>query len=66
MKYDIELGDLSYNGKQLLIPSYWASSIAQFISGGKSMSKADSVDRTRLLEFLNEVADYEGSPDRGN
>lgn len=66
MKYSIQLDDLSYDGKQLLIPSYWADSIAGFISGTKSLSKADSIDRAQLLEFLNEVSDYESSPDRGN
>lgn len=60
MKTIIKTDDLTFDGKNLVIPSYWSDSLADYIKhvDANKLSEFDKPDFELLKEFLDKVNDY--------
>jgi len=56
----IKHDDLSFNGREMTIPSYWASSLDDYISkvDRNSIAEADRQDFDQFKSFLFDVMEY--------
>lgn len=52
----VKVDDLSFDGKQLNIPSYWTSTILDIVNG--KSTEDDVEDFNTFKEFLSKVEDY--------
>lgn len=57
----IKLDDLVYSGKYLVIPSYWAESIHDYLIDFSNVPKNDQEDFNNFREFLRAVIDSKAS-----
>jgi len=58
-KYPIVVDDLKYDGKNLVIPSYWAESILDFVEDSKlEHGDADYEDLKSFRNFLSDIVKY--------
>lgn len=56
VKLYVKKDDLSYDGKTLLIPSYWTETMLDMLNN--KVEPEDLQDAQLLKDFLNEVLDY--------
>lgn len=60
-KYPIEIDDLKFNGKQMIIPSYWAGVMSEYIKNidpSKDFdTEADRQDFKNFRDFLWKIED---------
>jgi len=61
----IQHDDLKYDGKNLIIPGYWASSIAEYIKNVNENKIAED-DKEDLETFKSFIFDVEYSKNEGN
>lgn len=56
----IQRDDLKYDGKNLIIPSYWAGSLQDFVSAVNinSIPEADRQDLNQFKDFLFDIEEY--------
>jgi hypothetical protein len=58
-KHPIVADDLKYDGKNLIIPSYWAESILDFVKDSElEYNDADYEDLKLFRNFLSDVVKY--------
>lgn len=56
VKLYVKKDDLSYDGKMLLIPSYWTETMLDMLNN--KVEPEDLQDAQLLKDFLSEVLDY--------
>jgi len=58
--YPVKVDDLKFDGKNLIIPSYWLSSILEYLktTDTHDMNEADKEDFKLLKNFLYDVEEY--------
>jgi hypothetical protein len=63
----IRVDDLKYDGKNIVIPSYWADSIYDYMRQVKTsgLADADIDDFNSFMDFITKVTDYK-SDNYGN
>ena len=61
----IQHDDLKYDGKNLVIPGYWASTIAEYLNA-LDESKINPDDKQDLLTFKDFIFDVESIKNEGN
>ena len=61
----IQHDDLKYDGKNLIIPSYWASTIAEYLKNVNENKIAED-DKQDLETFKSFIFDVEYSKNEGN
>jgi len=56
----IQRDDLKYDGKNLIIPSYWVGSLQDFVSAVNinSIPEADRQDLNQFKDFLFDIEEY--------
>jgi Family of unknown function (DUF5522) len=64
-KYFIQHDDLKYDGKNLIIPGYWANTISEYIKN-LDESKIAEDDKQDLETFKNFIFDVEYFKNSGN
>ncbi len=54
----VQVDDLKYDGKNLIIPSYWAETLLEFVSTpANTIAQNDTDDHITLVDFLTKVKD---------
>lgn len=68
MKTVIKTDDLVYDGKNIIIPSYWSDSLSDFIQhvNVNELNEFDKPDFELLVKFLTEVNDHKSNRPHGN
>ena len=52
----VQTDDLKYDGKNLIIPSYWTETLLEFVSTpANTIDQNDTDDHITLVEFLTKV-----------
>lgn len=59
----IQSDDLKFDGKNIIIPSYWVSNIAEYLKDVKeeNMCDADKIDFQLFKNFLYSIEEYQNT-----
>lgn len=59
-KYVVQADDLKFDGKNIIIPSYWISNLCDYIKNADihDLSDADKEDYKMFKKFLWDVEEY--------
>lgn len=62
--FPVRHDDLKFDGTNIVIPFYWASSIEEYLSkvNINQMEQADIEELRELEAFISDVLDYRNSP----
>jgi hypothetical protein len=62
--FPVRHDDLKFDGTNIIIPFYWASSIEEYLSkvNTNGMEEADVEDLKELKAFVSDVLDYRNNP----